>query len=100
MLLGILTLLFLAGCVTTAVALWAPEMEVTVFAGLANLFIWILVGFGLSNVQVVSNGAVQSFNHPGVSILAFANAILVSVVALTVGVYDNWKDTGQESING
>ena len=90
----VLILLWLTGLVTTAVAIWGPDPEVTVFAAVANIAIWAVIAFGVDAVQT-AQGA--TFAHPGVSILAFGNSAF-SAIPLLVGIMEWYEDSsGQDA---
>lgn len=86
-------LFFGAGILTTIIAFWGPEPLEMVVSGLLNLFIWIVLGNGATDLTVINQG--QVIVAPGslaVAILCWLLA-LSSLVPIFLGIYEWWTES-------
>lgn len=82
--------LFVSGLITTAVAFWGPEPEITVYTAVMNIGLWTVLAFGSTNLLVYSGGTAQTVGSNVVAYLFGFNAFL-SIIPLLVGLVE-WTD--------
>jgi hypothetical protein len=89
---------FAAGILTTAVGLWGPEIEITVFASLANLVIWFVLALGATQFVVEPGGGADAVVYnSGTTALLCGGISLSSVFMFVGGLHDWW--TGEEGVD-
>lgn len=89
---------FAAGVLTTAVALWGPEIEITVFASLLNLVIWFVLALGATDFEVRPGGGAGPVVYNESAIVLVCGAIALSSVFFLIGGLHDWW-TGEEGVN-
>jgi len=82
MLLALIQLLAVIGFVTLGVTWWTSNDVLAMILGVVGTVCWLLVAYGLFNVEVVSNGTTVTKSNPALAIFAVGLAVVTFLPAL------------------
>lgn len=87
MILEVWQTLVIVGLAASGAAFVAKKAPV--YTGLASLGVWLVVGYGALEIELVVGGSLETVAEPAVAALAFGNALLsvIVIVAAATGSY-------------